>query len=585
MTSAEFEPNEASHGFPHFGGDRHRKIMKSLLTSILFLALAPLLRGQATVSLGTGRITGSVTGLSSANPNVTGLSAGISFDLTITATNATTGLSVANHADGIGVYSFTNDFELENRNNTNAADDESLVFTLSNVTGLAPGQSLLISSIGARSASSTTTKQYALFDGATSVSSGSFTATSFAVSVPNLNSAKITATGPTSAPALNSRFLINQVLLTITGGSGGTGGNANAVAKITNAGIDGSHHPFFTFESVAGESYEIQCSTDLISWTPMATLSGSGSSITYTDEFTQAPSVPRQFHRAKTVLTPNGNLANTTLSITQTWEQQPSGYARTAVVQVPAGAGPHPVIILLHGNGGTGAQMIGALDPHVSTAIRVAPSGYLTSWNVDGEASRAPDVAFIRDLIAMLKTYDNVDAGKISIFGISNGSGMTNRLLIELDGAAFQNAGCQVSQMLAKMYHDGNFWFNASGTNAYDQTLAPAKRRRIISINGTSDPLIPYNGGTSGIGTFLSAQESIYRFAQAMGETGPQLADSAGVVGTGTNGYSAPFVKYTYRSGQFVHYKLIGGNHGLQVSGSFVYADEAKQLVAAFLLP
>lgn len=34
----------------------------------------------------------------------------------------------------------------------------------------------------------------------------------------------------------------------------------------------------------------------------------------------------------------------------------------------------------------------------------------------------------------------------------------------------------------------------------------------------------------------------------------------------------------------FVHYKLIGGNHGLQVSGSFVYADEAKQLVAAFLL-
>jgi poly(3-hydroxybutyrate) depolymerase len=316
----------------------------------------------------------------------------------------------------------------------------------------------------------------------------------------------------------------------------------------------------------------------------MATLSGTGSSITYTDEFTQAPSVPRQFHRAKTVLTPNGNLANTTLSITQTWEQQPSGYARTAVVQVPAGAGPHPVIILLHGNGGTGAQMIGALDPHVSTAIRVAPSGYLTSWNVDGEASRAPDVAFIRDLIAMLKTYDNVDAGKISIFGISNGSGMTNRLLIELDGAAFQNAGCQVSQMLAKMYHDGAFWFNATGSNAYDQIIMPAKRRRIISLNGTADPLIPYTGGTSAIGTFISAQESIYRFAQAMGETGPQLADAAGIPGTGTNGYSAPFVKYTYRSGQFVHYKLIGGNHGLQVSGSFVYADEAKQLVAAFLL-
>ncbi|NDG05559.1 MAG: hypothetical protein EB121_09505 [Alphaproteobacteria bacterium] len=42
------------------------------------------------------------------------------------------------------------------------------------------------------------------------------------------------------------------------------------------------------------------------------------------------------------------------------------------------------------------------------------------------------------------------------------------------------------------------------------------------------DPLIPYTGGTSAIGTFISAQESIYRFAQAMGETGPQVADAAG---------------------------------------------------------
>ena len=557
--------------------------MKPTLTCLAaLLLLTHFLYAQATVRLGTNNITGSVTGLSSANPNVTGLTAGVSFDLTITATSvATPMLTIAHHNDGIGVAGGANNLEMDNLNNLIADDDQSLVFALSNVTGLGIGQSLRISGIVTRSLGSTT-KQYAIFDGSSSVSSGSFNTSPFSVSVPNLASVKITATGPTIAPALDSRFIIHQLLLTVTGGGGS--GSVNAVAKVTNAGIDGSSHPYFTFDSVAGESYEIQCSTDLLSWTPVATLSGTGGSITYTDEFIHTPSVPRKFHRAKTVLTPNGNLANTTLSITQTWAQEPSGFARTAVVQVPAGAGPHPVVILLHGNGGTGAQMIGALDPHVSTAIRVAPSGYLTSWNVDGEASQAPDVAFIRDLIALLKTYDNVDAGKISIFGISNGSGMTNRLLIELDGAAFQNAGCQVSQMLAKMHHDGNFWFNATGSNAYDQTIAPAKRRRIISINGTADPLIPYNGGTSAIGTFISAQESIYRFAQAMGETGPQLADAAGVVGTGTNGYSAPFVKYSYRSGQFVHYKLIGGNHGLQVSGSFVYADEAKQLVAAFLL-
>jgi hypothetical protein len=258
-------------------------IMKSLFTFILFLALAPLLLSQTTINLGTGKITGSVTGLSSANPNVTGLTAGISFDLTITATSvATPLLTVAHHNDGIGVAGGANNLEMDNLNNLISDDDQSLVFTLSNVTGLAVGQSLRISAISTRSLG-TTTKQYAIFDGSTSVSSSSFNTSPFAITVPNLASVKITATGPTTSPALDSRFILNQLLLTVTGG-GGTGGSANAAAKITNAGLDGSNHPFFTFDSIAGESYEIQSSTDLLSWTPMATLSGTGGSITKSSE-------------------------------------------------------------------------------------------------------------------------------------------------------------------------------------------------------------------------------------------------------------------------------------------------------------
>ena len=552
------------------------KILSVCFSALLLLS--GLLWAQTIVSLGSNNITGSVTGLSSTNPNISGLGAGISFDLAITATSvATPSLAVTHHSDGIGVAGGSQ-AEIDNRNNLSADDDESLIFTLSNVTGLAPGQSLRISGIGTRSIG-TTTKQYAVFNGASSVGSGSFNTSPFSISVPDLASVKLTATGPTSGAALNSRFIIHQLLLSIIGGSSG-----NPAAKVLASGVDVGSRPFFTFESLAGESYEIQSSTDLISWRPVATLSGTGGPVTYTDEFTQAPGVPSKFHRALTVQTPNGNLTSTTLSIQQTWSQQPTGFARTAVVQVPAGAGPHPVVILLHGNGGTGTGMIGALDPHLSNVIRVAPSGYLTSWNVDGENSEAPDVAFIRDLIARLKTYDNVDAGKISIFGISNGAALTTRLLIELDGAAFQNAACQVSQMLVKMHHDGEFWFNAAGTNDYNQSIVPAKRRRILSINGTADPTVPYNGGSNMIGNFMPAQESLYRFAQAMGESGPQLADAAGIPGNGSNGYSAPFVKYSYRNGQVIHYKLIGGNHGLSVGSSNVYAIEAKQIVAAFLL-
>ena len=88
------------------------------------LLLASFLRAQTTVSLGTGKIIGSVTGLSSASPNVSGLNAGISFDLTITATSvATPVLTVTNHNDGIGV-SGGSAVEIDNRNNLIADDDE-----------------------------------------------------------------------------------------------------------------------------------------------------------------------------------------------------------------------------------------------------------------------------------------------------------------------------------------------------------------------------------------------------------------------------------------------------------------------------
>lgn len=39
--------------------------------------------------------------------------------------------------------------------------------------------------------------------------------------------------------------------------------------------------------------------------------------------------------------------------------------------------------------------------------IFVGPNGYLNSWNVFAEQSKAPDVDFIRQIITYLKTYAN----------------------------------------------------------------------------------------------------------------------------------------------------------------------------------
>ena len=267
-----------------------------------------------------------------------------------------------------------------------------------------------------------------------------------------------------------------------------------------------------------------------------------------------------------------------TLTIRQTWSQEPNGYDRTALVRVPPGAGPFPVVIMFHCHGGSATTFLNSMGDRFDHIIRVAPNGYHQSWNIDREKSQAPDVDFTRRLIALLKTHPNVDSSNLSIYGNSNGSGLVNRLLIELEAGTFQKAAGIVSQMISKMYQNGTFRYNSSGNNEYDEVIVPATGRKIINIDGTDDLVIPYQGGHA-VGTkFLSAQESIYRFAQAMGETGPMLTDAQGEPGKGTKS-SAEIVRYAYLGGDVVHYKVLGGNH--QLSPHF---QEVKDLIADFIL-
>jgi len=179
--------------------------MKLLFACILFLALTRLVLGQTFLDFGTGNIIGSVTGVSDSNSNVSGtaLGAGVSFDLTITAKSVTTPtLALSDHPHGIGVSGGSN-LEIDNRNDLDPNDDESIVFMLSNATGLPAGQSLRISAIDTRAISSVA-REYTLFDGA-STTSGSFTTSPFSIPVANLSSVTLTAVGPTSGTALNSR--------------------------------------------------------------------------------------------------------------------------------------------------------------------------------------------------------------------------------------------------------------------------------------------------------------------------------------------------------------------------------------------
>ena len=96
---------------------------------------------------------------------------------------------------------------------------------------------------------------------------------------------------------------------------------------------------------------------------------------------------------------------------------------------------------------------------------------------------------------------------------------------------------------------------------------------RVLSLHGTGDDLIPYDGGYAGFidRTFLEARQSNLTLARALGYTG-NLASST------TPFSNSNIVKYEYLGGDAVHYQFIGGDHGF---GGF--NDEVLNIVETFI--
>ena len=89
---------------------------------------------------------------------------------------------------------------------------------------------------------------------------------------------------------------------------------------------------------------------------------------------------------------------STNLNITKSWYQQPNGYIYPVFLDIPTNPMPddgYPVCILLHGNGGNGAQIINQFLNLLECHVLIAPTGYLNSWNLCTENSDAPDMEML----------------------------------------------------------------------------------------------------------------------------------------------------------------------------------------------
>jgi polyhydroxybutyrate depolymerase len=266
-------------------------------------------------------------------------------------------------------------------------------------------------------------------------------------------------------------------------------------------------------------------------------------------------------------------------AIRQAWPQEPQGVQRPYTIKLPDQTVDRwPIVILLHGNGGEGARMIGNWPGLLPGWLVVAPQGYERSWNISTERSKAPDVTFIKQVLADVgRRYPQADGSRVSLIGSSNGAGMVFRLLIELDETVtVRHAVTLVSSMTTGQYHNGQFWKRVNeATAVYDTPVVPVGKRRILTIHGTADTVVPYGGGRGPGGTHLSAQATAHAWAVQQGYQGRAVPDDAGrACGEG-------LIRYDYPAAKVSHIKVVAGRHGLGPAKTAVEAIVSEFLLAA----
>ncbi len=164
------------------------------------------------------------------------------------------------------------------------------------------------------------------------------------------------------------------------------------------------------------------------------------------------------------------------------------GVMREYIVYLPVNFNTqqkHPLILAFHGGGGSAKQAMAhyGFNAIADTAkfLVVYPNGIKKHWN-DGrnlKQQKHDDIEFIRQLLQQLKKDYPIDDNRIFFTGISNGGFFSFALALRLPDQikAIAPVCATISMNLFNEYK-------------------PSNPVSLLLINGTDDPIVPYNGGT-----------------------------------------------------------------------------------------
>lgn len=189
------------------------------------------------------------------------------------------------------------------------------------------------------------------------------------------------------------------------------------------------------------------------------------------------------------------------------------GLERTYYLHLPTGhksSGKLPVVLVLHGGGRGDGDDVARWTGYIELAdrdnfIAVYPNGIDAQWN-DGRVktfrrgkdnAHVDDVGFISALIDYIIRDLNGDPRRVYVTGLSNGGMMALRL------------GCEISSKLAAI---APVIANVP-KNIYGRCNPDAKLP-VLLMNGTNDPLVPWDGGSVGFfgkrrGEVVSTNETV----------------------------------------------------------------------------